>query len=54
MTFLPKKADVAIYWGLVPLERSIVVQAICITLNFLMLSIGILMAGDPTNWSLAA
>lgn len=54
MTAMPKLADVEIYCSLAPLERSMVVQASCITLNFLMLSIGILMAGDPTNWSLAA
>ena len=52
-TPLPKIADVAIYCGLVPFERSIVVQKICIPLNFLMLSIGILMAGDPTKQTLA-
>ncbi len=34
-------------------ERSIAVQAICIPLNFLMLLVGILMAGDPTKPSLA-
>ena len=30
-------------------ERTIAVQAICIPLNFLMLSVGILMAGVPTQ-----
>jgi hypothetical protein len=30
-------------------ERSGAVQAICIPLKFLMLSVGILMAGDPTK-----
>jgi len=34
-------------------ERSIAVQATCIPLNFLMLSVGILMAGIPTLLSLA-
>jgi hypothetical protein len=34
-------------------ERTIAVQAICIPLKFLMLSVGILMAGDPTKQTLA-
>jgi hypothetical protein len=34
-------------------ERTIGVQAICIPLKFLMLSVGILMAGDPTKPLLA-
>jgi hypothetical protein len=36
------------WYGLVH-ERSIAVQATCIPLNFLMLSVGILMAGFPTK-----
>jgi hypothetical protein len=39
-------------WSGLVHERSIAVQAICIPLNFLMLSVGILMAGFPTNQSL--
>jgi hypothetical protein len=36
-------------WSGLVHERSIAVQAICIPLNFLMLSVGILMAGFPTK-----
>jgi hypothetical protein len=36
-------------WSGLVHERSIAVQAICIPLNFLMLSVGILMASFPTG-----